>query len=363
MNRAPSRQAGAEPRSTQKRFGIPVREFRLRTRILLLRLLSASPLPELSKCLWPAGDLILCLHNVVEHHGPLGVNRGLDITARDLEAIVSYLQAEGYRPVGLDDICLKRETDRRPGEKRVAITFDDGYAGNLNVAYPILRRYSLPFTVYVTTGFMDLDVRVWWYALERLLAAVDRVAFEHAGRMHTYTTVTLVQKIHTYRFIRTLLLQAEPAAADQLLEQLFDGRISNLRELGKDDLLTPEQVGALSRDPLVTIGAHTVSHAVLRTLTDDDSRCEIHACRERLEAVTGASIRHFAYPFGNRAAFGPREERFVRECGYATATTTCARHMTPADRPTALPRIMLSAELDVIAALRVLLTGWFGRRS
>jgi hypothetical protein len=52
--------------------------------------------------------------------------------------------------------------------KRVAITFDDGYAGNLHVAYPVLRHHAVPFTVYVTTGFMDREVRVWWYGLERL---------------------------------------------------------------------------------------------------------------------------------------------------------------------------------------------------
>lgn len=342
-------------------FGIPVREFRLRSRLFLLRILSVSPLPAWSKRLRPPRDFILCLHNVVEHHGPLGVNRGLDITVAELEAVIGYLRSEGYRPSALEDIRASRGSDRQTGEKRVAITFDDGYAGNLNVAYPVLYRHGLPFTVYVTTGFMDREVRVWWYALERLLAVVDRVAFEHAGRVHSYNAETRRQKIHAYRSIRALLMEAQPPDADQLLEQLFDGRVRNLRTLADDDVLTPEQVRTLSRDPLVTIGAHTVSHPVLRTLTDEDSRREIQACRERLEAVTGTPVRHFAYPFGNRASFGPREEQLVRESGYATATTTSARQVAPTDRPTALPRIMLTAELDVLAALRVLITGWFGR--
>jgi len=363
MTSTRSTQAGAEPRSQQKLLGISVREFRRRTKIFLLRMLGVPPIPALLKRVRPTGDFILCLHNVVERHGLLGVNRGLDLSAGELEAVVCYLRKEGYRPVTLEDICLRRELDRQPGEKRVAITFDDGYAGNLRVAQPVLRRHGAPFTVYVTTGFMDREVHVWWYALERLLAAVDHVNFEYAARAHAYTTATRAQKIHAYQDISALLREAQPPAADQLLEQLFGGNGRELRELADDDLLTPEQVRALSRDPLVTIGAHTVSHPVLRMLADDDSRREIHACRERLEAVTGEPVRHFAYPFGNRAAFGPREERFVRESGYATATTTCARQVAPTDPPTALPRIMLSAELDVISALRVLLTGWFGRRA
>jgi peptidoglycan/xylan/chitin deacetylase (PgdA/CDA1 family) len=204
---------------------------------------------------------------------------------------------------------------------------------------------------------------VWWYALERLLAAVDHITFEHAGHVYAYRTVTRAQKIRAYRSVHALLLKTHPPAVDQLLVQLFEGQSCELRGLANDDLLTPEQVCMLSRDPLVTIGAHTVSHPVLRTLTDEDSRREIHTCRDRLEAVTGKPVRHFAYPFGNRVAVGSREERFVRESGYATATTTRARQLMSTDRPTALPRIMLSSEFDAVATLRVLLTGWFGGRS
>jgi len=338
------------------------REVRVRTRILLLRLLSASPLPALAKRLQRRADLILCLHNIVETHGPLGVNRGLDLTVGELEAVLAYLRVEGYRPVALEEVCRQRGPGRRPGEKRVAITFDDGYAGNLHIAYPVLRRDGVPFTIYVTTGFMDRDVRVWWYALERLLGEVDSVAFEYAGRPYRYTAVTRAQKIHAYRSVGALLSEAQPRAADRILEQLFAGRIADLRELGAGDVLTAEQVRVLSQDPLVTIGAHSISHRPLRQLSHEACRHEIRECRERLLSLTGGPIDHFAYPFGNRTACGPREERIARESGYATAATTAARQVEATDRSTALPRIMLTAELDVLASLPALLTGWFGRR-
>lgn len=338
-----------------------MREFRSRTRNLLLGVLGRSPVPALWTRLARARDLVLCLHNVVERHGPLGTNRGLDLTVRELEAVIKFLLAEGYRPATLDEMALRLESGNDFSDCRFAITFDDGYAGNLHVAHPLLRRHGIPFTIYVTTGFMDRSVCVWWYALERLLAAVDQVVFEYAGRTHKFMASTLAQKIYGYHAIRALLLQGSPSSADELLEQLFRGRVNDIRALGADDVLTPEQVGALSRDRLVTIGGHSVSHPVLRKLTAEDSRQEISACRERLEAVTGRSVRHFAYPFGNRVAFGPREEQFVRETGYATATTTRARRLRPTERLTALPRIMLTTEPDVIVALRALMTGWFGQ--
>ena len=337
-----------------------MREFRLRTRNLLLNVLGLSPVPVLWARLVRARDLVLCLHNVVERHGPLGTNRGLDLTLRDLQMLIQFLLGAGYHPATLDEIVLRIESGDRLSDCRFAITFDDGYAGVFHVAHPLLHHYGVPFTIYVTTGFMDRSVCVWWYALERLLAAVDHVAFEHAGRTHVLSTSTIAQKLRAYRAIRALLLQAPASSADELLQQLFQGRVHDLSGLGAGDMLTPKQVSQLSRDPLVTIGGHSVSHPVLRELTAEDSRQEISACRERLEAVTGRSVRHFAYPFGNRVAFGPREEQLVRETGYVTATTTRARRLRPTDRLTALPRVMLTAELDVIVALRALMTGWFG---
>jgi peptidoglycan/xylan/chitin deacetylase (PgdA/CDA1 family) len=316
----------------------------------------------MTKHMRPQGDLILCLHNVVDGHGPLGVNRGLDLTAGELEAVLSCLLEEGYRPAALDDIRLQHRPQPGGGERRVAITFDDGYAGNLHVAYPLLRRHDIPFTVYVTTGFMDREVHVWWYALERLIARVEGLRFEHLGGAHRYTTISLAQKVHAYQRIRGLLLCVQPDTAESILQQLFAGTAGDMAQLGAGDVLSAEQVRAMSEDPLVTIGAHSMSHPALRQLDEEASRREIHGSGERLAAVTGKPARHFAYPFGNRAAYGPREERLVRESGYQTAVTTCARQLQSTDRSTALPRIMLTAQLDVLTGLRALLTGWLGSR-
>lgn len=359
MTSTRSTQPGVEPRAGRRFLGIPVREARLRARLALLRLLGARAVSALTRGMRPQGDLILCLHNVVERHGPLGVNRGLDLTAGELEAVLACLAEEGYRPVALDEIRLEPDA----GEKRVAITFDDGYAGNLHVAYPLLRPRGIPFTVYVTTGFMDREVYVWWYALERLIASVESVAFEHLGRTHRYTTVSPAQKLRAYQRIRALLLSAPHGTAPRLLEQLFSGTVAELAELGAKDVLSADQVRTLSEDPLVTIGAHSMSHPALLQLDDAACRREIRGSGERLAAVIGRPIAHFAYPFGNRAAYGPREERLVRESGYTTAATTCARPLAATDRPTALPRLMLTAELDVVTALRALLTGWLASRN
>src|SRR5512142_1790008 len=133
MTSTRSTQAAAEPRSNQRVFGISVREFRLRTRNLLLETLGRSPAPAVWMRLARARDVVLCLHNVVERHGPLGVNRGLDLTAQDLETVIQFLRARGYSPATLDEIVLRLGSGSDAGDCRFAITFDDGYAGNFHV--------------------------------------------------------------------------------------------------------------------------------------------------------------------------------------------------------------------------------------
>ena len=85
MTSTQSRQPGIEPRAGRRFLGVPIREARLRARLLLLRMLGARPVSAMTRRFRPQGDLILCLHNVVTRHGPLGVNRGLDLTADETE--------------------------------------------------------------------------------------------------------------------------------------------------------------------------------------------------------------------------------------------------------------------------------------
>lgn len=351
--------AGVEPRAARRVFGVSLREVRLRTRLLLFRLVDGLERVGLAPRSRQGAGVILCLHNVVPRHGALGVNRGLDITAADLEAVIACMQSLGYVPVPLDAVPARLRDGSPDGRRFVAYTFDDGYADNLHTALPIFRRHAIPFTVYVTTGFMDGEIPVWRYALERLLARVDQIELPDAAGPRSRRMTTLEDRRRVFFEIQARLFRADPAETAQILEAIFRGHET---PPGAVDVLTPEQVKALAADPLVTIGAHTRTHPVLAGLSRADARREIDASRERLENLLGHRVRHFAYPFGSRAACSPREEALVGECGFETAVTTASRHVRAGDRLAAMPRLMLSGEYEPVRSLRILLTDAFGGR-
>jgi peptidoglycan/xylan/chitin deacetylase (PgdA/CDA1 family) len=119
------------------------------------------------------------------------------------------------------------------------------------------------------------------------------------------------------------------------------------------------EIAEMARDPLATIGAHTVNHVMLAKSPEAVVRAELTRSRTVLEAALGSAPVHFAYPFGDRTTAGPREFAIAAEVGYKTAVTTrpgvlFAEH---AGHLTALPRISLNGTYQDERFISVLMSG------
>ncbi len=114
----------------------------------------------------PLMGRILILHRVVEQRSE-GKNRELEITPEFLKQTINDYRRKGYRFVSIDEACdiIKRGRTEHPF---VCLSFDDGYQDNYDIAYPILKQMEVPFAIYVTTGFIDNRIPMWWYPNEQL---------------------------------------------------------------------------------------------------------------------------------------------------------------------------------------------------
>jgi peptidoglycan/xylan/chitin deacetylase (PgdA/CDA1 family) len=129
------------------------------------------------------------------------------------------------------------------------------------------------------------------------------------------------------------------------------------------------EVVGLSRHPLATIGAHSLTHRRLAHWSLAEARAEMADSKYALEARLGVEVRHFAYPVGDRTSAGQREFDLARELGFATAVTTRPGMLFSehALRLSALPRVSVNGRWQRVEALEVLLTGapfwlWNGGR-
>jgi len=119
------------------------------------------------------------------------------------------------------------------------------------------------------------------------------------------------------------------------------------------------EIALLARDPLVTIGAHTVNHLALAKLPEKTVRSEMDLSRTVIESALGARPAHLSYPYGDAGSAGPREFAIAAQLGFKTGVTTRPGMLfrAHAKRLTALPRISLNGEYQQLRYVRVLLSG------
>jgi peptidoglycan/xylan/chitin deacetylase (PgdA/CDA1 family) len=326
-----------------------------------LETLYFSGLHHLMRPLVGGVGAILTLHHVrPPRSDAFQPNRLLEVTPVFLEKLLRRLQRSALDVVSLDELH-RRFIGGEFKRRFVCLTFDDGYKDLLRWAYPLLRKYEMPFAAYIATSFPDRLGELWWIALEAVIAQNNRVGLLIGGKQQFFECRTVNEKRELYDaiygYLRSLKTEDELRAVVRDLCATYSVDIvSFCRELCMDW----QEIVDLAADPLVTIGAHTVNHKMLKKVPDDMAvRAEMEMSRAVLEAALGKRPHHLSYPVGDVTSAGPREFRIAAELGFKTAVTTRPGVLFKAHRDhlTALPRISVNGEFQQQRYLKVLMSG------
>jgi peptidoglycan/xylan/chitin deacetylase (PgdA/CDA1 family) len=303
---------------------------------------------------------ILMLHHVrpgrADEFQP---NQLLEVTPEFLEQTVSWLRQQAIDIISLDEMH-RRLRERDFGRRFACITLDDGYRDNKVFAYPIFKRYDAPFTIFVPTSFPERTGRLWWLALELVIARNDRITFRIGDEEETGACATAREKSELYNRIywrlRDLPTEDEIHARVEALATRYGIDMQPLRE---ELCMDWDEIRALTKDPLATIGAHTLNHVMLAKASDEVARAELERGRETVEEKLGREVAHLAYPYGGKDIVGTREFRLAAEIGYRTAVTTRPGVLFPehGEQMMALPRISLNGQFQSRRHLKVLMSG------
>ncbi|MFH1021401.1 MAG: polysaccharide deacetylase family protein, partial [Pseudomonadota bacterium] len=155
--------------------------------------------------------VVLCYHRVARMKSDLNA---LAVTPDNFRSHLEYLK----RTFPIVRFEQEWPTVNRPS---VAITFDDGYADNLEVALPIIEEAGVPVTFFVSTAAIDSGDEFWWDALERLVLGDsgypgEFTAHDPRGKT-TWPSATLAERKALFREVHSLLLDA---SAEQRLDWL-----------------------------------------------------------------------------------------------------------------------------------------------
>jgi len=219
--------------------------------------------------------------------------------------------------------------------RALAITFDDGYADNHDVALPILRRLALPATFFIASGYLDGGIMFNDVVIEAVRGCrAPRLDLAPLDLPNVETGTLEARR----RAIATLLgalkyrpLEERTELASRVAE------LANVQPRG-DLMMTSTQVRALAAAGM-SIGAHTHRHPILAQMRASEGREEIALGKEALEAIVGEPVRLFAYPNGRPGRdYTDVHVAQVRSLGFAAACSTAVGVATSDADPLQLPR-------------------------
>ncbi|MGH8310348.1 MAG: polysaccharide deacetylase family protein, partial [Steroidobacteraceae bacterium] len=193
-----------------------------------------------------------------------------------------------------------------------------GYANNLRLAARILKERRLPATVFISTGFIG-DGRMWNDTVIESLRRADGVLDLCDLALGRFV---LDGQMARRRAIETILgaLKYLPGAERLARACVIAERVGE--DLPGDLMMTEAEIRQIqSLD--VEIGAHTVSHPILKSLDADTARHEIAASKHVLEAIARAPVTAFAYPNGRPGRdYDASHVKMVRQTGFTAAVST-----------------------------------------
>ena len=283
----------------------------------------------------------------------------LEITPEFLEVVIGKVIESGYELLSLDAAAKRLASGERAERPFACFTFDDGYRDNRDFALPICRAYGVPITIYVPAEYADGRGQMWWLTLEDTIRAASTIDCEVAGVRRQFRCDSDAAKCKTfaaiYWWLRTQPDTVVLSFVAALARQHGVDPFARCREL----IMNWDELRDIAQDPLVTIGAHTLSHVALARLPEAEARREMAESIARVEAEIGQPCRHFSYPYGDAGSAGEREFAIARELGLATATTTAKGMVELPGRanPHRLSRFSINGDYQDERCLSVLLTG------
>ncbi len=237
------------------------------------------------------GEQILVFHGV-DTVGDTDINSRF-ISKEYFERFIHYITSN-YNVISLDDYYRKKF---KKNTLNIALTFDDGYLNNYEYAIPILKKYKVPASFYITTihkkssflwpDFLDLVSK---YSTKKQVVFDGNVYTRNEKKEFTYKGVSLKNTLKTI-----------PYEKIEEMYGVFEDDWKNITSKPLEEywkLMSFEQLIAIAKDALFTVGSHAKTHANLVAIPLEAAKNEISESKQILEKTLGFPIKEFAFPFG-----------------------------------------------------------------
>jgi peptidoglycan/xylan/chitin deacetylase (PgdA/CDA1 family) len=285
------------------------------------------------------------------------------VGARQFEAHLRLI-TRWFKPIPMAEMGWAVAQKKALPDKAVALTFDDGYRDNYEVAFPLLKRYGVPASFFVCPGLIDSHQGFWWdeiYGLvERTRATeldveklIRDLGLPPDRQDEALPLLTGQQKVSAGESLVTQGKQMSPQMLTIFLERLNEALgVPGDSSLRKQTLMNWDEIKEMHQDGM-EIGSHTMTHPMLTQVSELVMRTELSDARVRLSEVLGAAPEGFVYPSG---AFSATARNIVKEAGHIYACTSQSGFIGGTADQHLLPRVNVSDRGFAASARDIALT-------
>jgi peptidoglycan/xylan/chitin deacetylase (PgdA/CDA1 family)/glycosyltransferase involved in cell wall biosynthesis len=261
--------------------------------------------------------LVVLLYHGVRRGGGKEQIDNLHVPEEKFRRQMRWLRRK-FTPVRLDQALAGLEGHASLPNRPALVTFDDAYRNNLEVAAPILAELGIPVVLFVPTKFVDAEGPYWNQELEaRLLATSAQAAKLPVADGQWLWLRNVAERRSAYQVLSPLLKALSPAERERIWVDLREQLSGGAPEAAREPRLSWEELQQLKSYGFA-IGSHTLSHALLPGLPEEEVAQELQQSRAKLETKLGVSVAAFAYPNGD---WSSEVRASVERAGYRCAFT------------------------------------------
>lgn len=244
------------------------------------------------------------------------------ISSAEFAAHLEYL-SKNNRVLGLSETMEYLSKGKTLPPNTTVITIDDGYADAYEIAFPLLKKYGFPATVYAVTDFLDEKCWLWTDLMRYVLLETksDSVEIEFVGEDKIKAELkSKTHRLETASRVNSRLKKLPDEEKEAKIKSIAAALNVEIPALpaGEFAPVTWEQAREMdARD--VKIESHTTTHPILTNVSAKHLDFELKNSKKRLEEVLDRQIEHFCYPNGS---LNEEVWKAVGNSGYKSATTT-----------------------------------------
>lgn len=263
---------------------------------------------------------VLVFHGLRADGQPSGVlDEGLHLPVSVFRELCQHLAAR-YQVMPLGEMAAQLAADEPLPPKAVAITFDDGFASNCELGFPVLKELGLPATIFLATGFLDGTAPLWFQQVDLAVKAGAPLPGASLGE-----TLAAWKKLPNA--VMRERVEALVASAPQPLSQPAVTRP-----------MTWDQVRTMQASGLIEFGGHTHTHPILSRCSVEQQKREITTCRDRIQQELGAAPRLFAFPNGGEGDYTEETLALLQQAGFESAWTMISGRASTHESLLEMPR-------------------------